>query len=203
MTARLAWSGGGATRVWRVIALALVLSGCNEEEHKKQLAELQAKADKRIQDIEGQAKDRVASLEKQLETLKTEVTSELEKAKAEANEATSKAQASVDDAAKETALALDRARAAYKGEGKARYQALNNDLAEVTAKARKVPAKAKDAYDKAIKNVLALQKDITKDLSAYDDATLDTFAKTKGKLDTDLAKYKAAITSAKNKVPRD
>lgn len=185
------------------MALSLVLAGCNEEQHKKQLAELQAKADKRLGEAETQAKDRLAALEKQVETLKAEAAVAAEKAKAEVDEAASKAQASVEDAAKETAEALGKARTAYKSEGKARYQALNSDLAEVTAKARKVPAKAKDAYDKAIKNVVTLQKDIAKDLAAYDEATLDTFAKTKGKLDVDLAKYKAAINTAKAKVPKD
>jgi hypothetical protein len=199
MTTRLL--GSNAAAIGASFAFALVLMGCNEEEYKKQLAEAQAQADKRVGEVESKAKERVAALEKQLETLKAEAAAAAEKAKADVDEAASKAQASVDDAAKETAQALDRARSAYKGEGKARYQALNNDLAEVTSQARKVPAKSKAAYDKAIKTVLALQKDISKDLAAYDDATLDTFAKIKGKLDVDLAKYKSAINTAKSKLP--
>jgi uncharacterized protein YicC (UPF0701 family) len=183
------------------VVLGLLLSGCNEAEQKKQLAELQAKADKRLSDAESSAKERMAELQKQLDTLKAEAAAVTEKAKAEADEAATKAQASVDDAAKETAKALDTARTAFKGEGKARYQALNSDLAEVTAKAGKIPAKSKAAYDTAIKTVVALQKDISKDIAAYDTATLETFSKAKHTLDIDLAKYKSAIKTAKAKVP--
>lgn len=195
-------SGIKALGSWSVVALSLGLaSGCNEEEHKKQLAEVQAQAEKKLAAAESQAKERVATLEKEIETLKADAAAIAAKAKAEAEEAASKAQASLDDAEKEMGKVLDRARIAYKSEAKARYQALNNDLAEVTAKAQKVPAKSKAAYDKAIKSVLALQKEITKDIAAYDQATLDTFGKTKAKLDIDLAKYKAAIKAAKAKVP--
>jgi thiamine biosynthesis lipoprotein ApbE len=190
-----------ARRGLTAIALALALSGCNEEEHKKQLAEVQAQADKRLVQVESQAKERVAALEKQVEALKSEAEAVAVKAKADADEAISRAQANVEDAEKETAKVLERARSAYKSEGKGRYQALNRDLAEVTTKAHKIPAKSKAAYDKAIKNILALQKDITKDLAAYDEATLDTFGKTKAKLDVDLAKYKAAVKVAKSKLP--
>lgn len=184
-----------------VALLAVGLPGCNEEEHKKQLAELQDQADKKLAAAEAKSKERVAELEKELETLKTEAAAAAASAKAQAEEAANKAQASVDDAEKEAAKILDRARSAYKLEAKARYQAANSDLAEVTAKAGKVPAKAKAAYDKAIKTVVALQKDINKDIAAYDEATLDTFGKVKAKVDADMAKYKAAIKSAKAKVP--
>lgn len=193
--------GTAASRGLMLISLAAALPGCNEEEHKKQLADLQAEADKKLAEAESKAKGRIAALEQQLEQMKTEAEAAAAKAKAEVEEAANKAQASVEDAEKETEKVLTRARIAYKAEGKARYQALNNELATVTSKASKVPAKSKAAYDKAIKTVLDLQKEITKDIAAYDEATLDTFAKTKAKLDTDLAKYKAAVKAAKAKVP--
>jgi thiamine biosynthesis lipoprotein ApbE len=192
-----------APRGWLVLALLVALSGCNEEEHKKQLAELQAQAENKLAAAENRAKERVAALEKELEALKSEAASATAKAKAEAEEVASKAQASVDDAEKETAKVLDKARSAYKAEAKARYQALNNDLAEVTTKGHKIPQKSKAAYDKTIKSVLDLQKEITKDIAAYDEATLDTFGKCKAKLDIDLAKYKAAIKVAKSKLPKE
>lgn len=183
--------------------MLVCVAGCNDEEHKKQLAELQAQADNKLAAVENRANERVTALEKELEELKAEAANAAAKAKAEAADVASKAQESVDDAAKETAKVLDKARAAYKAEGRARYQALNNDLAEVTTKAHKIPAKSKAAYDKAIKTVLELQKAITKDIAAYDEATLDTFAKSKSKLDVDLAKYKAAIKVAKSKLPKE
>ena len=182
--------------------VAVGLLGCNEEEHKKQLAEVQAQADQKVAAAENKAKQRVSELEKELEALKAEAVKAAEQAKADAEALASKTQASLDDAEKEAAKLLDKARSAYKTEARARYQALNSDLAEVTSKAGKVPAKSKAGYDKAIKTVLALQKDITKDIAAYDEATLDTFGKVKAKVDADLAKYKAAIKTAKAKLPK-
>jgi hypothetical protein len=198
---RALW-GATASRGWLAVVVAVGLLGCNEEEHKKQLADVQAQADQKIASIESKAKERVSFLEKEIETLKAEATKAAEQAKADAEALASKTQASLDDAEKEAAKLLDKARSAYKTEAKARYQALNTDLAEVTGKANKIPAKSKAAYDKSIKTVLALQKDITKDIAAYDDATLDTFGKVKAKVDTDLAKYKAAIKAAKAKLPK-
>jgi hypothetical protein len=193
-------------RFWGVRGLAATLlligvSGCNGEEHKKQLADLQRKADERVATIERQSKERIDTIEKQLEAMKAEVLDAASKAKAQVDDVVSKAQANVEDAEKVTSAAVHKAREAYKSEAKVRLASLNQELATVTAGAHKVPAKAKAAYDKAIKNVLALQKDIAKDIAAYDQATLDTFAKTKAKLDQDLAKYKAAIKAAKSKVP--
>lgn len=194
--------GAAAARGGLVLVLAAALGGCNDDEHRKQLAELQAQADNKLAAVETKAKEKVAELEKEIEALKAEAAAAAAKAKAEVEQAASKAQESVEDAEKETAKVLDKARAAYKAEAKARYQALNNELAEVTSKGHKIPAKSKAAYDKTIKTVIELQKVITKDIAAYDEATLDTFGKCKSKLDVDLAKYKAAIKAAKSKLPK-
>jgi hypothetical protein len=194
--------GAAVSRGFFMLVLLTGLVACNDEEHKKQLAELQAQADNKLAAVENRAKERLAALEKELEAAKAEVAAATAKAKAEAEEMASKAQASVEDAEEVTAKVLDKARFAYKAEAKARYQALNNELAEVTTKSHKIPAKSKAAYDKTIKTVLALQKDITKDIAAYDEATLDTFGKCKSKLDVDFAKYKAAIKAAKAKLPK-
>src|SRR5690606_12337145 len=123
----------------------------------------QEQAEQKLAAAEKKAKDKLAELEQEIEKLKAEAAAATAKAKAEAEEATSKAQASVEDAEKEAAKILEKARSAYKAEAKARYQALNNDLAQVTSNANKVPAKSKAAYDKAIQTILALQKVITKD----------------------------------------
>jgi hypothetical protein len=200
-SSRMLW-GATASRGWFALVVAVGLLGCNEEEHKKQLAEVQEQAEKKIAAAETKAKERVSELEKEVEALKAEASKAAEQAKADAEALASKTQASLDDAEKEAAKLLDKARSAYKTEAKARYQVLNGDLAEVTGKAGKVPAKSKAAYDKSIKTVLALQKDIAKDIAAYDEATLDTFGKVKAKVDTDLAKYKAAIKAAKAKLPK-
>jgi ABC-type phosphate transport system auxiliary subunit len=174
---------------------------CSGDEQKRQLAELQKKCDERVSQLDKQSKDQVGGLEKQIEALKLEATESAAKAKSEVDEAVAKAQASVDDAEKEATAALKKARDAYRAEAKSRYATLNKEVAEVTSKAQKIPAKGKAAYDKAIQGVLNLQKEITKDLAAYDKATLDTLGKTKAKMDVDLAKYKAAIKTARSKVP--
>jgi chromosome segregation ATPase len=181
--------------------LFVMLTACSGEEQKRQIAELQRKADERVSQIDKQSKEQIQTLEKQIEALKAEAAETAAKAKSEVDEAVAKAQASVDDAEKEAATALGKARDAYRSEAKARYASLNKELAAVTAKAQKVPAKAKAAYDKAIQEVLTLQKEIGKDMVGYDKATLDTLGKTKAKVDMDLVKYKAAIGRAKAKVP--
>lgn len=181
--------------------LILLLSACSGEEQKRQLAELQRKADERVAQVEKQYKDQVAGLEKQIEALRLEAAETAAKAKSQVDDAVAKAQASVEDAEKEATVALGKARDAYRGEAKTKYANLNKELAEVTAKAQKVPAKSKAAYDAAIKTILDLQKELVKDIAAYDKATLDTLSKTKSKVDIDLAKYKLAIKAAKAKVP--
>jgi hypothetical protein len=191
--------------VWQTgigIWLATQALGCGGEEQKRQLADLQKKADARVAQVEQKYKEQVAGLEKQIASLKLEVTDAAAKAKSDAEDAIAKANASVEDAEKEAAAALGKARDAYRREAQTKYANLNNDLKEVTAKARKVPAKSKAAYDKAIQNVLSLQKDILKDLAAYQDVTLETLGKTKAKIDVDLAKYKLAINAAKAKLPK-
>lgn len=190
---------------WRGIglcAMGIALLGCNDAEHKKQLDQAKLEADKRVSEVEKKAADEVSGLKKQIEAMKTEAEAAVAKAKAEAGDAIEKAKADADDAEKETSMALKKAREAYKSEAKARYGALNTELAAVTSKGSKVPATAKAAYDKTLKDIVALQKVVTKDIAAYDEATLDTFGKTKGQLDRDLAKYKVLVAAAKAKVPK-
>jgi thiamine biosynthesis lipoprotein ApbE len=185
-----------------VLGLAiLLLSACGGEEQKRQLADLQRKSEERVAQVEKQYKDQIAGLEKQLEALRLEAAETAAKAKSQVDEAVAKAQASVDDAEKEANVALGKARDAYRSAAKTKYANLNKELAEVTAKAQKVPAKSKAAYDVAIKTVLGLQKEILKDITAYDKATLETLGKTKAKVDIDLAKYKLAINAAKARLP--
>ncbi|MBN1610018.1 MAG: hypothetical protein JW940_25555 [Polyangiaceae bacterium] len=191
--------------VWQTgigVWLATHALGCSGEEHARQIADLQKKSDDRVAQVERKYKEQVANLEKQVASLRLEVTDAAAKAKSEAEDAIAKAAASVEDAEKEAATALGKARDAYRREAQTKYANLNNELKAVTAKARKVPAKSKAAYDKAIQAVLKLQKDINKDLAAYQEVTLDTLGKTKAKVDVDLAKYKMAINKAKAKLPR-
>lgn len=185
---------------WIPLLLLLGL-GCNAEEQKKQLLELQRKADDRVAQVEKQCKEQVAGLEKQTEALKAEAAEAAAKAQSQVDDAVAKAQASVEDAEKEAVKAMGKARDAYRSEAKAKYANINKELAEVTAKAQKIPAKSKAAYDKAIQAILTQQKEITKDIGAYDKATLDTLGKTKAKVDVDLAKYGAAVKAVKAKVP--
>jgi hypothetical protein len=180
---------------------AVLFNACGGEEQKRQIADLQRKADERVAQVERQSKEQIAALEKQIEGLRAETAESAAKAKSQVDDAVAKAQASVEDAEKEAALALGKARDAYRSEAKAKYGSANKELAEVTAKAQKVQAKSKAAYEKAIQGVLDLQKTLVKDIAAYDKATLDTLGKTKAKIDIDLAKYKMAIKAARTKLP--
>src|SRR5690606_6569604 len=146
ISSRTRW-GAAAARSCVAVTMAVGLLGCNEEEHKKQLAEVQAQADKKVAAAESKAKERIAELEKEVEAAKAEAAKAVEQAKADAEALASKAQASLDDAEKESAKLLDKARFAYKTEAKARYQALNKELQKVTSNSTKVPAKSKAAYD--------------------------------------------------------
>ncbi len=181
--------------------IVLLLAACGGEEQKRQIADLQRKSEERVAQVEKQYKDQVAGLEKQLEALRIEAAEVAAKAKSEVDDAVAKAQASVEDAEKEATVALGKARDAYRGAAKTKYANMNKELGEVTAKAQKVPAKSKAAYDAAIKSVLGLQKEIMKDIAAYDKVTLETLGKTKAKVDIDLAKYQLAIRAAKSKLP--
>jgi hypothetical protein len=189
--------GRGALASW----LILVSAGCGGEEQKKQLQELQRKADDRVAQVDKQCKEQVATLEKQAEALRTESAEAAAKAQVQVDDAVAKAQASVEDAEKEAVKALGKARDAYRSEAKAKYADVNKELAEATTKAQKLPAKAKTAYDKAIQAILVQQKEITRDVAAYDKATLDTLGKVKSKVDVDLAKYKTAVKAARSKLP--
>lgn len=183
------------------LTLVFLVSGCGAEEQKRQIADLQRKSDERVAQVDKQCKEQVAGLEKQVEALKVEQSEAAAKAKTDLDDAVAKAQASVEDAEKAANVALGKARDAYRGEAKTKYANLNKELAEVTAKAQRVPAKSKLAYDKAISTILDLQKVLLKDIVAYDKATLETLSRTKAKVDVDIAKYRLAIKAAKSKVP--
>jgi len=113
----------------------------------------------------------------------------------------SKAQSAADDQGKAAEAALAKARQAFKEEGRLELADANKDLNDAATKSAKAPAKAKAAFSKVIQAVPAQQKAIAADLAAYDTATLDTFKTVKGKLEHDLAVYKATIRSARAKVP--
>ena len=52
-----------------------------------------------------------------------------------------------------------------------------------------------------MKQIVAKQKDIAKDIAAFDKAELDALKKAQAKLNTDLAQMKAIIRTARAKVP--
>lgn len=187
---------------WILLSVSLVAIGCGGDEQKRQIAELQRKSDDRVAQVDKQCKEQVAGLEKQIDALKVDSAEAAAKAKTDLDDAVAKAQASVEDAEKAATVALGKARDAYRREAKTKYANLNKELAEITAKAKKTPpkAKAKAAYDKAISAVLDLQKVLVSDIVAYDKATLENLNKTKKKMDVDLIKYRLAIKAARSKL---
>ncbi len=182
------------------VVVCSLLSACNHAEHEKRITDMQQKADERVAKAEREAQDKVKAAEQQMAAVKAECAAASAQAKAQADDALSKAQASVDDATKAAEAAQGKAREAYKEEGRTQLANLNQDLTEVTAKAAKAPPKDKAGYDKAIKDVVTQQKAIAKDITAFDQATLDTFKATKAKLDHDLALMKAAVKAARSKL---
>ena len=183
----------------KLICLSLLLlAACgNAEEERKKLAALQTQADEALTKAKHELQLKVDDAEKQLADLKTQAAD----SKTKLDECMSKAQAGADEQGKAAEAALGKARQAFKEEGRLELSNANKDLNDAAAKSAKAPAKAKAAFQKALQPVAAQQKAIAADLAAYDTATLDSFKTVKGKLEHDLAVYKATIRSAKAKVP--
>ena len=180
-----------------IVLLSLVVA-C---ENDAKLKDIQKKADERVAQAEKDAKDKVASLQKQLDEAKAEFATAAEKAKAEADNAIAAAKETADEGAKDAADALAKAREAYKAEARSRLKSVNQDLQEVSVRASRAPAKLKPTVDKAMKAIVAKQKDVAKDIAAYDAATLDTFRNAKAKVDADLAAFKRDVLGLKSKLP--
>jgi hypothetical protein len=182
--------------------LAATASACsNGEKERAKIAEIQRQADERIAQAERDARQKVAAFEKQMEATKADLVDAAAQVKAEATDAISKAQASADEAAKAAAGALAKARQAYKEEGRVQLNNLSKDVTEVSAKLAKAPAKVKTAVSTAMQKVTTEQKAISKDITAFDTATLDTFKAAKAQLDKDIAALKSAIKAARAKLP--
>jgi hypothetical protein len=181
------------------VALPLLVSlACgNEEELKKKTAEIEKKAEERVTQAERQARSKSEELERELEKIKTE----LAETKSKLTDAVSQAQASVEEQTKAAEAALDKARQAFKEEGRTELAHLNKEVQEISAKSGKVSKTAKDSFLKAMKDIQAQQKLIAQDIAAFDKATLDTFKATKAKLDRDLAVMKSKIRAARAKIP--
>lgn len=176
----------------------VALQACGDD---AKIKEIQKKADERVAEAQRDAKDKIAAAEKKLDDTKAEFAAAAEKAKAEADNAIAVAKETADEGAKEAADALTKARAAYKAEARARLTSINKDVQDASVRASKAPAKLKPTIDKAMKAIVEKQKDVAKDIAAFDQATLDTFLKVKAKLDADLAALKNAALGVKAKLP--
>lgn len=188
---------------WLGVVCALSLLGaCHDEEaEKKKIAEIQKEADEKIKSIQKQADQKVADAEKQVEQVKQEMAAATQKMKAEADDAVSKAQASAEEQAKAAQAALAKARGAFKEEGRLHLANVNKEVTELAQKSAKAPAKVKEEVAKAMKQIVAKQKDIAKDIAAFDKAELADMKKVQAKLNQDLALMKNIVRAAKAKVP--
>jgi hypothetical protein len=186
---------------WLACGLAS-LSGCHDTEaENKKLAEIQHQADEKISQAQHAADENVAALQKQLDQVRQEAADAAAKMKAQADDAISKAQQSADEQAKAAEAALVKARGAFKEEGRLQLAQLNKEVTELSSKSSKATAKVKADVAKAMKQIVTQQKDIAKDIAAFDSATIDTLKKAKAKLTQDLAVMKATIHAARAKVP--
>jgi hypothetical protein len=204
------WFGGGSRvhgrRVLTASILASIVSlslvGCGKAEEEKKIAQIQKSAQERIAKAEKEAQEKILQLQKQIEAIKAEAADASAEVKAQADAAINKAQLSADEAAKAVQTALTRAREAYKEDGRHQLGVLNKEFTELATQARKTAAKDKVAYDKAVKDIVAHQKDVTADIAAFDKAAIEDFKTAKAKLTKDIALMKGAIKIALAKLPK-
>jgi uncharacterized lipoprotein YehR (DUF1307 family) len=204
------WFGGGkceqGLRVLTASILASIVSlsliGCGKAEEEKKIAQIQKAADERIAKAEKEAGDKIVQLQKQMDAIKGQAADASAELKAQADAAINKAQLSADEAAKAVQTALTRAREAYKEDARHQLSVLNKDFTDLAMQAKKTAAKDKVAYDKAVKDIVARQKDVTADIAAFDKAALEEFKTAKAKLTKDLTLMKAAIKTAVAKLPK-
>lgn len=181
-----------------LLILPLLLMACgNEEEIKKKVAAVQQQADDAASKAKSAAQQKLDELQKQVDQLKSDATD----AKTKLDECTSKAQVSADEQGKTAEAALNAARQAFKAAAKLELADANKALNELGPKSLKATAKAKAAFQTALKPVAAQQKTLAADLTAFDTATLDTFKTVKTKFEHDLALLKNTTRVAKSKLP--
>jgi hypothetical protein len=173
------------------------LSACDNTEA---LAAVQQQANERVALIEKQAAEKLADAQKQLETVKAEMAQAAAQAQAKAQEAIREAQESAEQAEKDANKAVHKARDGYKAEARAKLHALSEDARDLQAKAAKASAKAKASAQASLKEVAQLQKQIAKDIAAFDEATLDTFKTVKTDVNKHLSELKAKLAAAQNKL---
>jgi hypothetical protein len=181
-----------------LLILPLFLLACsNEEEIKKKVAAVQQQADDAASKAKAAAQQKQDDLQKQIDQLKADATD----AKAKLDDCTSKAQASADEQGKTAEAALTAARQAFKSAAKLELADANKAINDLGPKSAKATAKAKAAFQTALKPVAAQQKAIAADLTAFDTATLDTIKAVKTKFEHDLALLKNTTHIAKSKLP--
>jgi hypothetical protein len=178
--------------------LPLFLLACgSEEEIKKKVAAVQQTADEQAAKAKQESQQKLDDLQKQLDQAKADAAD----TKTKLDDCTSKAQTSADAQGKSSDAALAAARSAFKEEGRLELSDANKALSELGPRSAKATAKAKAAFQAALKPVAAQQKAIAADLAAYDQATLDTFKTVKAKFEHDLAILKNTTRLAKSKLP--
>jgi hypothetical protein len=191
-------------RIWTGVLLLGTLSSvtaCDDDkEQAAKLAEVQRIADEKLKSVKKEADDKVAAMQKQLDQMKADAEAQAAKLKSEADQAIAKAQGDAEEQAKAAEEALKKARGAYKAEGLHELGELNKQVQAMSGKIAAAPAKVKPAVQKSMKDIVAQQQAIAKDLAAFDKAELDKLGATKAKLVQDLAKMKATIASIKAKV---
>jgi hypothetical protein len=183
-------------RALLIVPFLLIACG-NDEEIKKKVAATQQTCDDQAAKAKQAAQQKLDDLQKQFDQLKTDSAD----AKTKLDDCTSKAQSSADEQGKSAEAALAAARQAFKEEARVELADVNKALNDLGPKSAKATAKAKAAFQTALKPVAAQQKAIAADLTAYDTATLDTFKTVKGKFEHDLAQLKNTTRVAKSKLP--
>jgi hypothetical protein len=190
-------------RMYRRVLYALslgLLAACGDG-GKAKIEQIQRQADDRVAQADRAARERIAAAQQQMDATKAQLEAVLAKTKTDAEGAIRDAQASADEQAKMALLALTRARDAYKAEARVKLADLNKDTREVATKAAKATAKVKASVDRSMQEIAKEQKELAKEIGAFDAATLETFGTLKARVDRDLARLKLKVQSIRAKVP--
>src|SRR5262249_27599067 len=144
---------------------------------------------------------KIAAAEAKLQDLQNAMADAGAQAKAEAEEELAKAKSELDKLAAEAALALDKARAAYKDAERQKLTALVKDVDELKPKAAKAAAKVKPQVDQALKDIAGKEDAVRKQITEFDTASVESLKTTKAKTEQKLAELSQAVRSLRTKLP--
>jgi uncharacterized phage infection (PIP) family protein YhgE len=179
--------------VWP-IAIA-VAAGCGSDGRFENWGK---KADDKVSSIGEAASEKYNAAKERADEFKERMARMKADAKERASALVDKVQTSAEAQEREATRALKKAREAYKTEGQKKLEEMNTELERLRDKASDGSARAKARVTDAQKQAAVIKKKITRDISAFDDATLETFAELKAELNAHLDEFHEKVDRARN-----